>query len=340
MKISQVIILVFSLLLSSHVIAGTVKKVIVKKRIVIIDEGTNAGIGKKSKICFYNASGKAVGCGLVIKAKTSSSFVKVSKKRIKRIKKGMESRLKGGSSGKGTTSGPVAGTNFKAFWDLAIKPPTTYQLLSYEKPTTNATTLWKQDQEAPMTFFGFGAEFGFAAGGFKMGVGLRLRSFREFTVQSNYDSDSANFAEANTTATAYGLWYDFYFLDLSMAGGMVLFDIGVGLDIDMSTVILRAALKNDDTGSETLIYDIKSSLNTISLRIPMPFALHFDPIALFVAPVIMLPLSASGSFSAAISDTQVSFLNGTTGEEDVKAQLGHKKNSFALELLMGGYIAF
>src|SRR5688500_7957299 len=103
--LSLLVVTLFSLEAS----AGTVTAVSKGKSLVKIDEGTPSGLKKGSKVCFYDAANKKVGCGSVTKSTESYSFVKVkAPKTFAKIKKGMTANLEGGSGAGGTGDITVA----------------------------------------------------------------------------------------------------------------------------------------------------------------------------------------------------------------------------------------
>ena len=66
-----VIFLASIILVTTDTYAASVKKVIKRKTVVVIDEGKSAGVSKGDRYCFYNDSGKKLGCGKVRRVKRS-----------------------------------------------------------------------------------------------------------------------------------------------------------------------------------------------------------------------------------------------------------------------------
>ena len=84
---------------------GAIIKLLKKRKVVVIDD---ADVSKGDKVCFYSASNRKRACGRVVKVKEEKSYVKVkSKKRFRRLKKGMTHEVStgGGSSGGGGSRG-------------------------------------------------------------------------------------------------------------------------------------------------------------------------------------------------------------------------------------------
>ena len=99
MRLIALILLIFF----SSEAQATITKLLKKRRVVVIDD---SDVSKGDKVCFYSASGRKRACGKVVKVKEDKSYVKVkSKKRFRRLKKGMTHEVSGSSGGGGARSG-------------------------------------------------------------------------------------------------------------------------------------------------------------------------------------------------------------------------------------------
>ena len=331
MRLRLLIMMNLGLSYAAH--GATVLKFSKKLRSVIIDEGSDSGIAKKDKICFYH-NNKARGCGRVTKVKSNKAYVKVGKKTIRRIKKGMEARPKGGSGG-GVAGGQ--GTNIKLAYILGMMSPAVYQNLSYKTPEgAAATTLWEQSEKSQFAPLGFGLELGLDMFG-QMAVGFRSSTYTPFKAESDYDT-TGRFAETVTSASSVGLWFDYYFMSMEMMGLNV--NIGAGLDIDNSSVTFESNQKTDDGSENNPLATATSKAMVISIRIPIAISLPLGPIALGASPIFFLPASASASFSGEVTDANAASLDGTTGEADLETALGHTKNGFGLQMMFSAAYAF
>ncbi len=334
--------------------AAEVEK-IVKKRYVKIDEGKSDGFEKKKKVCFYNDDDKKIGCGRVVKATSSAAYVRVSSKRAKMIKAGMTAKLEDKSSSvassdqgdsSSSSSSPKGASNLKVGYLLTALTPAKYNALSYEYPydeqgnALSSNTLWTVEKEVAASTLGFGAELGFGVGASKMTVGARMRVYKSTTVKSNYDANLNNFSETRMSATAVGAWIDYYYYMMNF--GRLSLDIGNGLDIDSSNIAFKMEQKQDGSTDAETLYEASSSLLTASLRTNINLNFFLDPVGLQFGTAILVPLSASQSFSAdTINDPQTANLDGSsTAEEDLKTQISHGAASVGVEFFMAAYYAF
>lgn len=302
-----------------------------KKRLVTIDSGKSDGLQKGDRICFYDPSGKKVGCGKIRSVKKSSSRIKLSKKRIKKIEVGMEATP--GSEGGG---GGSSRSKLKFAYILSPMMTTKYNKLSYFTPIDGTEeTLWEPTGPQANSFLGFGAEFEMAlSGGSSITAGGRMKYFREFSAQADYAPDAENpYAETSIVGSAMGFWADYYYLNFGSLR------IGNGFDLDMSTVNFAAAEKTDD-GGESLLAEATSKLTTMSLRTVAVYDMFLDPIGLSFGANFLLPLSASGSTVADVLDPNTSKIPSIDPNEDLVFSLGHQKAGFGLEIVIAAYIAF
>lgn len=74
---------------------------------VKIDAGTDAGVKMGDKVCVSDLSGKKITCGKVTKENPAYSIIKVSKKKIDIIKKGMTANVENGSASTASTETPT-----------------------------------------------------------------------------------------------------------------------------------------------------------------------------------------------------------------------------------------
>ena len=97
MRIIALILLVF---FAGDSAQAAITKLLKKRKVAVIDDGD---VSKGDKVCFYSASGRKRACGKVVKVKEDKSYVKVkSKKRFRRLKKGMAHEVNPSSSGGGS----------------------------------------------------------------------------------------------------------------------------------------------------------------------------------------------------------------------------------------------
>lgn len=327
-----IFLLLLGVPLTSNAFGASVTKVNKKKRLVTIDSGKSDGLTKGDKVCFYDNDGKKIGCGKIRSVKASSAKVKLSKKKIKNVDVGMEATPGADGGGGGGGSSP---SKLKFAYIFTPMMTTTYQKISYYRPIDGTEeSLWEPTGAQSASFLGFGAEYEMGlSGGSAIAAGGRLKYFREFTSQADYNDAEDHFAESNITASAMGFWLDYYYLNMGPLR------IGNGLDLDMSTVTFAAAHKTD-AGDESLIAEASSKLTTISLRTIVAFDILMDPVGISFAGNFLLPITSSGATAAEVTDENAAKLPGLDPNADLALSLNHKKASFGLELIIAAYIAF
>lgn len=332
---------VFFGMISIPAFSGTVTKVVKKKGIVIIDEGSASQIAKGSKICFFDGP-KKVTCGKARKVTADKTYVKVSKKRIKKLKKGM-------TATPADDGGAVAGVDaieLTGAWAVSILTPSTYQKLAFDPADgtdqSGPSSAWlpSGDMEG-LSMAGFLGELAFPMAGIKFGLGIRFRS-RSFESISNYNSSAlSQFLTITQTESAMGIMLNAYFMHVPL--GAMTFILGGGLDIDQSTLKLEMIQKDDgDASIENTVYSGTSAITTVSLSfIPKLTFPLFGPMQGFAALQMLIPVSGAATASGdAIQDEQV--IGATSADlnidpnEDLATSLGHKNNGFGLAFWLGG----
>ncbi|MBP6217428.1 MAG: hypothetical protein KA436_02450 [Oligoflexales bacterium] len=340
--------LFFLLLFTSQkTFADSVTEVDEAKGKIHVDVGSDSGFTKGAAVCFFDENKAKVGCGKVKAAKPAESLVKVSKKTAPKIKAGFKVALKEGSTPPaGTTSSAPSGfMSIRAFTFLAPLSTSKFNNISYYAPETSAKTvdtLWQASGTTSSIDIGkgFGGEVEFSK--FHIAAGLKYGLYQTY---SSAGVDPATLTAGkenlllNTEITSSSLsFYGDYTSILSMMG----VSIGAGLDIDMNTVTLTGTQK-DSNGAidDVTAYSLTSSLTVISLRFPVRYTYRFGSAGLFAGLTALLPVSGTASGTPSIDDPNSSLMNGDTGPDvDLTTQLGHGKNSFGLEILIGGSFSF
>ena len=109
----------------------------------------------------------------------------------------------------------------------------------------------------------------------------------------------------------------------------------------MSTVTVKSTKKDDSGQTPTsTLAKATSKLTVLSLRLGADMDLVFAKVfGASIGTTIMIPLSEAGkTFSGHIDDAEAR--GQASPGEDLKTQLGHKKNSLAYELSLGAVLAF
>lgn len=330
--------LLILLFMSGATFGSTVEKINKKKGLLLIDEGKAAGLKPKTKVCIFESDGKKVACGSITKVKENKAYVKVSKKKIDKITKGMEVKLADGADAKDSGGSKTTYSYVKGAYIISPMTTSSYQKVSYLRPDSNSVdTLWKPSETSSLSIFGFGGEVGLDLSSMLIAAGAKIKRHRDFTAVADYDNNPDNYVENNQVSQSFGVWLDAYWTSISLGSSKL--DIGNGLDIDMSTMVLNAA-KKSDAGDESQIYKATSKITVMSLRTVASYKMFFDPIGISADVNVMVPLVASGSsFSAEVTDGNTSSLT-TDPTEDLKFAVNHRKSSLGLEFVLGAFFAF
>jgi hypothetical protein len=334
-------------------LAGTVTKVNAKKKSVTIDQGKSNGVEKDAEACFVDQAGTKVGCGTVKSVKAKSATVKIKDKKVmKAIVEGMTVEIGGAATSGSTPAGAAhAGSKFMAvrlMYLPTLLSQAVYNKMTYRAPeaTGDMTTLWDPGQKSSQALMTIGLEFDLIGPGIALGV-RPLRTYQEFQIDSDFDRAVATkFVRTTVTGSALGFYLDYNFMNPK--GGISGMRIGAGLDIDMSTVTYKAVQMEDKVETETPLYDISSKLTVISLRVPAGYQLSMGSMGLNFGLNLMVPVVGNEPTATNdIQDANTSRYAGGSEEEktaaaeaDLKTSLGHTKNSFAAELVLGAFFAF
>lgn len=329
---------------SSAAMAATVKKINKTKGIVLIDAGKSAGLARGDRICFFSKNKRKAACGKIVKIKTKRSIVRVSKRRVKRIKPGfraLKSKHARRMAKKRTVKKPI--TKAKPQDDIGIAAlvhflplsPAVYNNISYLIPSASSQSLWETDSENDQVtrFFGsVGGEISILP--WHLVIGGRYSAYKGSIILSDVDPSNKNlFMETDISAFAIGGYIDFFFFRRWGLG------LGVGLDVDVSSVDLKA-IRNDDTGTipPEQLYTLDSTLTVFSIRIPVTYTYLFHGFGAIAGVIPIIPVySPSPSESPTVPDPsaspgQVANLNEAL---DLEQSLDHRASSFALDIIVG-----
>ncbi len=334
--------------------SAEISKINKKKKLVLINAGSDAGFTKDANVCFFNENDKKVACGVVQKSEAGKTFVKVeNKKSLAKLKEGMKAVSDGTSSGGSGGSKPWR-RNFKLLYTGQFLSPATYTRLRQTELAPGETkiatgNLYTQDKPLTSNLVAGGGELELPIGSsLSMTLGFRYSPYcasdsGKFSCSSRVESNVAVDAAGEATTPYYyavkqsmtglGFWSDLYVFDI-MLGATSAFRLGVGLDFEMSTAKLSSSLMNSDTEAmEGEEFTVTSSLSIISLRLPLPISMVFGPIGILIGPTLMIPVMATTPTPKLSKDL-------SAGEPGFNTYLNHTKNSFAVEFTTGFYLAF
>ncbi len=356
--LKSIIVLAATLGAAFEARAATITKLIPAKKFVAIDMGTEAGVDKKSKICFYEGTTK-VGCGSIKSVGPKTSTVRIKNAKLfPKLKVGLEARIEtavpalaGGAMAVPTPQGEVSSTEPfitpAIFYGFPIINPINYSNLVYETPLgENASSMWTADSRVQSNSAAM--ELGFAIGSMSLNLGARGRFYFPKIITSDYDDADQDgklyyeqFAETVATGSAFGAYADFYYLNYRWT--LVGLKIGNGLDFDSSKVEFTSTQKDEFNVDQTnQIYRASSTLTAISLRTSVMLDFKFGVFGLRFGSILFVPLSQSPSFKMAADDSPdafTKFLIDKKPEEDLEKALDHSAK-FAAELYVGANLNF
>jgi len=302
-----------------------------KRKVAVINQGSDDGLSKGDKICFYSSKGGKVACGKIRRIKKNKSFVKVNKKRFRKVRVGMTASAEGSASLK---------FNIKGGYLLTVAAPSTYEKLAFVPPDGQVETVWSSLSTNTDNYVGGWGEIEIPISGFGLALGGRMKIYGTFKYDSDYKTaqESSNeFVTFEQSISNLGFWLMLNFAQINI--GPIISFYG-GLDIDNQTISLSIS-QNSDEGDSFSIFSGQSNLTVISLAAATQLEMDLGTIGLFATPKILLPISSSGGALSGdeIVDTEIT--NAISNpNEDLQTALNHIPSSFAFEVLIGTKINF
>lgn len=334
---------------------------------VKIDVGTDAGVKMGDKVCISDLSGKKITCGKVSKENPAYSIVKVSKKKIDIIKKGMTANVENGSTATTPTTAPAPiltqersrnkkasgavsadhRSNFKFGYIYTAVSPNAYNKVFFqpgpEEEDGAYPTAWQTKPNSGVPVGGY-MEFALGVGEKQwFDIGLRYRAHKVTGILTNYIDRAgynSNYVSTSMNMTAFGLYFDYGFWRYSTPSNNFGFGISSGLDLDFAKIALKSKRENDAE-----VAKLDSSLSTASLRIGLVSDLvAVQPFGLVAGLNLIVPLAEFGKKSdatvAADPLTTEKVGDEKARNEDLIESLDHQKNSFAAEIFISTFISF
>jgi hypothetical protein len=321
-------------MLTSRSYAAEVKSINKQSRIVSINKGKIDGFVKNAEVCFYEVSGKLVGCGVVKRAKLNTSSVKVPEEIVKKIVQSQTARLKSQAEAIGLVVPTFA---FRIVLSPTLVSHVKFNQLIYVPPTgETATSLWQSGEtvkSAPLTFAFEGDLMRY-----RIAFGFRGRTFRGATSEGDYRVEVDEYITINAKASAFGTYFDVAaFRTTSKTERQ--FTLAIGADYDISTVDVTGTKHVYDQPESEDIYKIKSTLTTVAARIVSRLDWIFSSSILSVGLNILVPVTSSQNFSVSSKD-EVNRAKVPEPDVDLKSKLNHSTNSIGVEAVLGYAIPF
>jgi hypothetical protein len=338
---------IFSLILAQTSHAATVKKVNTAKKYVVVEKTSDSNFERGNTVCFHSESGKRVACGKVGKVSKSSIFVRVSAKRIASVKVGFTAKIRPPKGAvvdkKPSTETPAIESSQKKVFAIrgvflpSFVTPWKYNNITYDTPRNDTfDSLWANEGTISQSLLTFGGEVESPMIGLLLG--FRMSMFKPLGHDADFDPTNGNiYFDAVLSASSLGFYLDYTGLRFPIVPGSD-FIIAGGVDIDLSTVKFEGTRINLESGQDDVLYDITSSLQTISLRISPKYELHLGSIQISSGLSLLVPLSGQASLSGIQEDPNLARIE--DGEQDLITSLGHQKTSFAAQFILGFGLAF
>ena len=284
MRLTALILLVFFV---SGEAPGAIIKLLKKRKTAVIDD---TDVSKGDKVCFYSASDRKRACGRVVKVKEDKSYVKIkSKKRFRRLKKGMTHEVStgGGSSGGGGMQGDHSFT-FRLLYTPGFMSRSKFNYLDsnedkkfssedghflpFEEAAIESGDSG-QSKMARMLPWGSGGAEGeiFITPTISIAMGGRF-TLINVSPRVTYDfltENSKEFMMSDYRGHEVNFWLDFFPLHVADLG----LRLGVGGEFTMSNLTISTNLMQDKgTGAEPEIlkadfFKGKSAANIMSVRL-------------------------------------------------------------------------
>jgi len=335
---------------TTNAYSAEVIKINEKTQAIFINEGESTGFTKGSKVCFFDGE-KKVSCGKVMKAVKKKAIAKVPKTKFSIIHTGFTVTLLDSQQpvSKPMESAASEGSEHKVSIALNVHlmplTPATYNNIDFLAPTTGSSTLWESSSTTQSILVppGFGLEVELLRTG--LVAGFRFGLYPSASQPNQYDSTQTNLSlTSDITATEIGAYIDYIYLRRWSL------NFGLGIDFDMTKVTFSGTETDENDGSvNTEVYSATSSLNVISLRLPVTYKYSFGHFGIAGTLALLLPLYAMGPTASVTTPTTPTSLrlaepNYTSivsdQDADLKDSLAHKKASFAVDFALGIFYQF
>lgn len=333
----------------------SVTKIKKAKGLVFIDGGKNDGLNKAQKVCFFDINNKKVACGKIRKLSRKKSLVKVSRRSIKKIKRGFIVRTKEMErliqKNKDTTFS--ISSKLSVYYPL-IQAYSYNNLVGLETPDRKTFTLFKIEDTGPsgFTFFsGIEVFFSFI----NLVVGLNFLTLPPKITPMAYPDSS----ESVSTIYEFSnrIFFDYLLLRKTI-------QLGLGLQATYHSAILEMSDSSIlEGGSDFSTLSYNSNLLTLSLRVPILYELLIKPVGFFfgITPILSLYSLSMGEglsltpeemaaanypFKKQITSLGEPYLTDpiTGGEKgllgDIKNNLEFNHQIFSLDISLGFFVAF
>jgi hypothetical protein len=324
------------LLVSNLSQAAIVKKISKKKRLIWIDSGKKDGIKKKQKICFFNQKGKKRACGKVVKVKNKTSIVKISKKNIKKVKKGYSTTKDPSTAEADSGTSALSDIRLSLGAVSALIPASTADTIYYN-PKTNEkpVSLWELEKAGSLLNilnFQFNLEAYFSSLNIAVGTNLRFWEMH-FSSQIDLPVNTIAYSSLSSSASFLELYADYFFLNTGSIS------IGAGLGFALESFSFIA---NKD---EQPLHTLSGSAIIISLRVPILYTMPLGGLDLSIGTILGVPYAmTSMSPIESVSDPNLTKAIKIDKDYAYEAQLteliNYRRNLFSASFILQAGMRF
>ena len=314
--------------------ANTVAKISRSKSLVLVESSEK--VQKGDTACILNKSGKEVVCGEITRVQKGKFILTVADKSLlAKVRKGQSVSLGGSSTA--DNKNPIV---IRVSYNGTLMGPTSYGKAGYVAPANPSSpasqALWESGGTENKAFLGATLGASIPIGSFAINPGFRWRNYLSSTLATDYDPVvKTRYAEINQSMSAIGLWIDATVFRVSSLS------IDAGIDMEMSTLALKANLIDEKAGTSGDLTSATSKLNVISLRTGIDFdLLVLGPAGLTFGLDLLIPLVEMGRNFSSSHDGDGFAANNTDVAKDLQAAMAHKKSGFAFDFSLGLAVGF
>jgi hypothetical protein len=330
----------FFIFIENSSFSASIKKILKSRSIIQINTDNDINFKKNKRVCFYDKKDIIAACGKVLIVNKNTASVKLDINSIKKIKSSYIPKIDDADSIQALKKEPLF--ILKGLWEGGLIPQVGYYHLFYIPKVTSAEDTssaaayekaWSQESPAVGLLLSLGGEV--AVPKWKIAAGFRYRSYSSKEISANYnDTEETKYVVTTAASSSFGLYLDYYFFQKYG------FELGSGLDFDQNNLAFLAILK-DSSGdfAEANIAEATSSLSVISLRFPVRYVKSWGFLGFIAGVNFIIPVYGEPVFSGKVTDDQQTNFLTVDPVKHLKASLNHKKNSFALESVLGLHIS-
>ena len=301
-----------------------------KKRYLIIDGGTYAGLYRGRTLCIYDEDDDEVGCYKILGTRPTSVVVQVPKKDFKLFKKGMVARVQPKDA---VTAHAKGNSSFTFGYAFGALLPFRYVATNFslDQKEAGGQSVWMPGKTVSSSPAVLRLMLGTAVSPtFGIQAGLLYRYLIDQVRQSDFDLNNADrYAEQRLHAVSFGLPIQARW---TFPSENFLFILAEGIEWDYSQVQFRTWSVDDKTQERKPVVSYLSVLNTIGLRSDLGVAARLgDQSNVMLSVGIVVPLLSFGASQVAKVDA-TDWAPERDQQQDVIEAINHKPTHVGVEV--------